>query len=150
MKKNTTYNQPHKAPKPEEIVINVEYSFTINPETQPTKHNTETFIQEGHKHLKHYLTRCKYSKYTLYTELSSTGRLHYHGYVTINNISGFYIHDIHLLKYLGSFEIDTISQMDTWENYIKKQQGIFEAKPLNIAPICYHFGTLAEQVLTVK
>lgn len=74
---------------------------------------------------------CKYED--IHVEVSSQGRLHMHGYMTVTNKLMFYTHDIPALKEIGSFcikklfivndhpEDEAASGSAEWDNYIEKQ-----------------------------
>lgn len=57
----------------------------------------------------------------LYPEVSSKGRIHFHGYIGIKDIMNFYIMFVPLLIGRNHIEIDTLSQdQKVYETYIKK------------------------------
>ncbi len=63
----------------------------------------------------------KFSKnYEIYPELSDTGRLHYHGYMTIDDIIK-YKRIINSLRYIGFVKIETkLRNKMKWMDYCKK------------------------------
>jgi len=72
------------------------------------------------------LNKCKNMEYNLYLEISCGNRWHYHGDIKILNPAEFYIFDVPRLRDIGSFEIDTISNQDKWDEYCMKQWDILE------------------------
>lgn len=121
----TTDNQLHKAIKPEQCVVGQRYAFSFNPLDQPkfvqfhkVTLTTYTDWQNGvRKHLSF-----KHAKVNVFMEISSKGRLHYHGFIIIQNIVKFYLHDLPRLRMEGSYEIDTISDLPIWHEYLVKQK----------------------------
>jgi CDP-glycerol glycerophosphotransferase (TagB/SpsB family) len=82
--------------------------------------------------------------YQMYPELSRTGRLHFHGFIKVNDILNFYLKVVHgklNAKFGGKpqyiFEIDTIgngidenspAELLKWYKYCTKQQPLWKAK----------------------
>lgn len=67
------------------------------------------------------------AQYQLYQEVSRTGRLHWHGYLLFTEyeqITSFYVHDVHRLEMRSKIEVDTIKDLNKWEEYIQKQRRI--------------------------
>lgn len=99
------------------------YSFTYNPEEQPLvekfyniKLNTlkafqEQIVERLHLH---------YAEVNVVTELSSAGRLHYHGIIKIKDPCNFIFYDLRKLKHYGCYEIDTIESQAKWSEYCNK------------------------------
>lgn len=131
-------NGLHKCLKPETVETGVAYTFSFNPESQPiiqsfgkmTLTSFTTWSEEIYK----MFDRCVYCIIETYMELSSAGRLHFHGTLKIVNIPKFYYFDLKILKFHGSFEIDTINtDNDQWDRYCLKQ------KPFMV-PFCEEYG----------
>lgn len=119
-------HQKYSCIKPEDIECGKEYSFSFNPEDQPKferfynmKLNTlRTFSEENEK-IFHLLRYCDVK---VYLEISSKGRFHYHGYIKIEHIPKFIIHDLAKLRSVGTYEIDMIKSPETWWQYVSKQR----------------------------
>jgi len=58
-------------------------------------------------------------------EISSRGRLHYHGRINIVNIISF-ICALRMISLHGTYEIDTIKDKEIWDNYCVKQSKLFD------------------------
>lgn len=120
----SNFNLPHKCIKPDLAKIDTLYTFSYNPKYQPHQdmfgrmdiNNLEQWEKDICKKLK----SLKYCKFNLTLDISSGGRLHYHGYIKILNLVSFYFHDIHILQYEGTYEIDIITDPACWYNYVKK------------------------------
>lgn len=119
-------NPKHSLVSPEEVNPTLMYTFTISPREQYT-HSKDLTLK---KHLKNILkiinklgTHKDY-QFKLYPELSSTGRLHYHGTIKITNPFNFYLN---LQKVIDdcTMEIDSIQDMETWAKYITKQEHLW-------------------------
>lgn len=116
--------------KPEDCYTGVLYSFSINPQEQPEfqcfyrmKLNT---LRDWSQQFEDKMSKVHYCEYTLTCEIGSGGRLHYHGYIKINNIVKFYLHDLRYLKELGTYEIDKIEDKEVWNIYVEKQKRFME------------------------
>lgn len=70
--------------------------------------------------------------YEMYMEISKNGLLHWHGKCCIKRPQSF-AHTMGVLKYVNDIriELDTISDMDVWDKYIKKDYPIMRAKITN-------------------
>lgn len=109
---------------------NVEYSFTFNPATQHTmiRELSERAYREIHsmlvvlKHIRKY-NACKI---TLYPEVSSKGRWHWHGYIIITDVYNFYVRCVPTLENTGMYEIDDINDPEIWKLYISKDEKIMK------------------------
>lgn len=66
------------------------------------------------------IEKLEHCSYYLRTEISTLGRVHYHGYVIIKDKRKFYL-NIHKLMPLCTFKIKNIDDIDEWETYISKQ-----------------------------
>lgn len=69
--------------------------------------------------------------YEMYLEISPLGRLHWHGKIRFCNterLIKFYMHDIHKLNNLSTFELDSISDEKIWDTYCRKQFKILNCK----------------------
>lgn len=141
--------------KVEELQLDIPYAITISPEEQfvgyakQTRSNVYTLPNKTFKdYVAKHLQVCKYSGYELFFEMSPVGRQHYHGFVTIKDISMFVTKDMHILRSIGAFVIKRITDEGpkgqdvnteagtlTWHKYCSKQSGIWGTK-YNIIKLC--------------
>ena len=124
----------------QKLHLNVEYTFTINPEAQcnRAKGNTlEMTSRHGrvHYHVKKVLDElASYGvQYYLRMEASEPlnakpkvagSRFHYHGIIlfpSVESLRDFYEYGTVLLTEMCSYEIDTIGNRDKWMAYVEKQ-----------------------------
>lgn len=115
----------------EKIILGEDYTLTINPRLQPDLRNVSlkrTKASIGMVYRKLYENLVQYKDYldmVIFPEFSSTGRLHYHGTIKINNII-MYLNFVNQLADWAHYEIDTIGPKEsdrlTWEKYIQKQK----------------------------
>lgn len=123
-----TYNKPSKVrnefPSLEKLRCGITCAFTVNPEHQYFDFPDRLFmvLEDTQKAL-----ATEYAYYKFYTELSPTGRIHYHGWITIINPLRFYLGDVHRLTTFGTLSvkiIPTLEDFDEWEIYCIKQAHI--------------------------
>jgi len=120
-------NGKYKCVKPEDVRTGVAYAFSFNPENQPTVATfgkmTLTAFSEWSEEIYKMFTRLQYCKLTTFMEISSGGRLHFHGKIVFIDIIKFFYFDLKILKFHGSYEIDTINTSDEkWQEYCLKLQ----------------------------
>lgn len=125
---NRQFAQKYNCLSPEDINCLEYYTFTLSPQEQPLQTNLgkmklNCIYNWYHEKIIRSLNRLHYCKYTLFTEISKSGRLHYHGTIKIEEIAMFYYHDVPLLKHIGTYEIDTIKDHKIWKTYCLKQKG---------------------------
>lgn len=113
----------------EEIEIGKTYSFSYNDQEQPLFEKFYKMklnnLRDWSNSQKERLT-LKYADVDMYLELSPKGRFHWHGKILIRDPVKFIIHDLAKLRHYGTYEIDTITDTDKWDNYITKQQKYME------------------------
>jgi len=61
------------------------------------------------------------AKYKLYPELSSKGRFHLHGYITVMNKIEFYLFSVPYMLSRCTIVIKELKDEDKWDEYIHKQ-----------------------------
>lgn len=129
MTKNT-FNDKHKCIPLEEMKPGGLYTLTFNPEEQPLVerfYNIKLNTLSGWSNLnEERLTTLRYAEIDIVTEISSKGRLHYHGYIYILDPVNFIFYDLRKLKHYGTYEIDHINNEDVWRTYVYKQQEYME------------------------
>lgn len=107
--------------KPENVVVKKLYAFNYNPEAQP-KVGKLNSVKEWWELIEYIVCgNMRYCNVKLYCEISSTGRYHFHGYIRLTEIYGFYTIDNPLLVQHGTVVMKEIEN-DDWEDYILKQQ----------------------------
>lgn len=148
MNKNIHYNSvsnwrpPARQPKQfkglkaeEYVELSGRYAITINPEdTRDTERDTIKDFTDFREHINenvelHKSTIFKHLKFCeieLYPEVSPTGRLHWHGVLTVLNTVGFLWHDLQYIRESAQSEIDTIEDFQTWLDYIHKQEHLLK------------------------
>lgn len=101
-------------------------SVTINPSHQ---HDTNKLFHNRIDSFATYwsgkLNACPAKQFEFRIEMSKTGRLHYHGYVKVDDPLelGNWIFQIKNNKNI--IDIDTISCLKTWKKYIRKDEELF-------------------------
>lgn len=132
--------------KPEDIDKGYTYAFTFNPEIQPEhngyKEKLDNFVKFD-KSMTTLLGTMRHADVKVYMEISQAGRLHYHGYIMINDIVDFCFYDLDNLKKNGSYEIDFINDKEIWEEYVTKQRDIMEKWCVKKG-LTYMINTIAE------
>lgn len=124
MNRKTYTKAKYTCIKPEDVVEGTEYTFSFNPEEQPlfqrfysmTLNNLKDWSQQQDN----VFRSLKYCKINVVMEISSGGRLHYHGYITITDTVNFFLKTIKHLKHYGTYEIDVITDPDKWSAYVYK------------------------------
>lgn len=108
----------------EEMVDNGIYAFTYNPIDQPRLEDP-LGISDWYSSMKYLFQKLKYARVYLYTEVSKTGRWHFHGFIIIKNRLKFQVFDIQNLMPYGTSCIKVIPTTDDYANwlaYCHKQQ----------------------------
>lgn len=130
--------------KPEDITINTDYTFSYNPEEQPL---FDKFYKMKLNNLKDWSQRMlqifshlRFSTITVVQEISQKGRFHYHGWININKLPEFIIHDLAYLRHYGTYEIDVVSNEDIWLKYVFKQER-FMRKYCTVHEMYYEIDT---------
>jgi len=106
----------HKTPKPETVKANTWYTLTVSPEDVIHSKYTEyddnekdnrimSMSSELHKLILKYQT---VATCILHSEISKTGRLHFHGVIKMNDIWQTYFYFLPRLRAYGNIEIDSI------------------------------------------
>lgn len=99
------------------------YAFTFNPSDQPKP--SCLGVHEWYGEMKGFFNGMQYSKYRLYTEVSKTGRFHFHGFIKIINRLKFCIKEVNQLTTFGTVCIKRLKTMEDyleWLAYCNKQQ----------------------------
>lgn len=118
---------------PENLEVDTMYtlSISINHKVGPLKSNINAYLRKVRDYL------IPYAHFELFPELSSQGRLHYHGWIlfkSLENIFWFY-KNLYGCQDL-SMEIDTIEDPNKWNDYCRKSEKfkfIFKEKLLPYA-----------------
>lgn len=115
-----------KCIKPEQVIPDMNYAFSYNPEEQPTPQRfyniTLNCFESWSQKIYEIFATLRYCEIETYMEISKNGRLHFHGYIRISDIPKFFFYDIKKLRHHGTYEIDEINDEDTWIDYCVKQR----------------------------
>ncbi|AXH77524.1 MAG: putative replicase [Cressdnaviricota sp.] len=118
---------PSSAPSPENLQICKWYSFTYNPIDQPPQKDDYMYeVFETMNEFRRFMAEFVSFESYLYPELSSQGRLHYHGIIRVYDPMRFYLNDLIRLRTFGCYEIDTIEDISIWLLYCKKQRDMWD------------------------
>lgn len=115
--------------KPEDMVVSQGYSITMNPKEQ--------YFGKWSRVTKCKSDLCKlFSPFSccsaeVYMEVSSGGRIHFHGVIKIKEIMEFYLFALPELQEYGTLEIDKINNPEIWEAYCTKQCHLWHSKDPN-------------------
>lgn len=107
--------------QPEEIELDTQYTLTINIADLHGQFDIDH--NRLYVYVQKYIRR-KGIEFRLYPEYSKKGRLHLHGIITFktgNAIMDFYA-SVMEQTYKSMMEIDTIEDIQTWSEYITKQE----------------------------
>lgn len=116
--------------KPHEVEAKRLYAFTINPNDnnqfwEKDREDRYQLFRDGSlKRLKDALDT---SNFTLHLDISSAGRMHWHGYISWDNLEDYYdfqIKSIYRLKKWSNIEIDYINDKQIWREYVIKYHRI--------------------------
>lgn len=104
---------------------NTWYSFSIAPNdaNQFFEQNTTQRLKQFKASTLKRLKKCPFMQYELYLDISSHGRLHWHGYIkwTDNDeIFNHFLYNQNRLEKWSQIEIDFINDGDEWNIYCKK------------------------------
>lgn len=122
---------PHVAPSPEDIDPKAIYTFSISPANQHENRQSRLkLIQNDLCKTLSYLGNQKVFTFTIYPELGPTGRLHWHGIITIKDPLAFYT-NLFRITIHNTFEIDTIKDEDEWFTYYTKGKQYMENSGLH-------------------
>lgn len=108
----------------------VVYCFTVNPSDAGQFFKATTIQRMRYateyncKHLNRILG--DYTDFTLYPEISRQGRIHYHGYIRVNDIFNFHLFCINRLKDIYVYDIHIINDSDIWSTYIHKDKSVMK------------------------
>lgn len=124
-----------KAPilSPEEVNCDGWYTFNLNPEKQfeleatPVARWNKTY-QEIQSLISIFMP---YAEIEGNLEISRKGRIHMHGYIMFKDIAGFYLTLPKILKKCF-IEIDTIADMDYWQQYVTKSAKVLRKYQVKI------------------
>jgi len=118
------YSKPKNfVPKYESVEHHETLAITIAPCDKYQFVYSEDRLNDFHKCLRLKLTSiCRNHVYLqLRTEISSNGRLHFHGYVTVRERLNLYLYVIPRLEDIATVVIKTMTDAMEWDNYCQKQ-----------------------------
>lgn len=122
MNRNPKY--AHRTVKPENMILNTNYAFSLNPQQQPEivnfyKVKLNTYKDWSNQIYDKFRTM-RYCKISTYLEISKLGRFHFHGTIKIHDKIKFVLYDLKRLMDIGTLEIDTIEDEMKWHLYCTK------------------------------
>lgn len=117
------YKLRNQLVKLEDIRRNYGYAFTINLSDPYQYWKDPDRMEKSIRYYKKVLSSQHY-EYKLYIEVSSTGRIHGHGYIWINDPYNFCLFDVPQLVEKATIVIKEVDDVDKWESYIIKQSHI--------------------------
>lgn len=131
--KKTFYKNKHNLLSPEDVKEGVLLACTFNPKDQKHDKVTDrrTLIIKA---LCKRLAFCNV-EYYLFPELSRLGRVHFHGYIRLRDISHFYLSGVPRLIDDYTIDIQNLKEVPTskyksWFEYCVKQQHLWMDYPL--------------------
>lgn len=131
MDSRSYYKEKNILPKLEQYSVGKTWAFTISPETQYV--DDQGRLDKVIYFLKNKLRSPNY-EYSLYIELSPSGRIHGHGYLKVFDPFKFVLHDIPYLLKFATLAIEEITDEDGWLEYITKQCHIVRHKIVRLLP----------------
>lgn len=113
----------NQVPKYEDVEHHEDLAITLAPCDRYQFFKAEDRLKtfEGSHRIKLTICAHGYCYFRLRTEISSHGRLHYHGYVTIKNRLKFYLYTLPALEDDYTVVIKPVQSEADWENYCLKQ-----------------------------
>lgn len=122
IRKNHKYK--HNIIEPEKVNPDELLSFSFNPEEQPLFEKFYCMrlnnLADWSRRQKDILSTLRYAKVSCVLEISRKGRMHMHGFIKIHKIAEFYLMDLKKLMHYGTLEIDSITNVEKWYDYIYK------------------------------
>lgn len=111
--------------EPKLVKTDVEYTFTVNPNDkfQFWDDHLNDRISKSKSHCNKLLRTYCSIKVKLHMDVSRTGRIHWHGTVKFPSdeaIKTFYIKYIHEMLEEHQIEMDTINDIEYWNDYCTK------------------------------
>lgn len=125
------YKPKHTSPQFEDIKLKKVYAFTFNPKDAGVTCSQLLFRQDAYvlREIKGIFASLshavKSAKITIAVESSSTGRIHCHGWIIIEDYIDW-VSEIKMLTNLGTICIKEIDDSNTWEEYAFKQSLIWK------------------------
>jgi len=111
----------HSCVRHEDILEDTPYAFSYNPEPMKLKENGEYLFKREYNRMNKLLYLLKGSLVEVYPETSPSGKIHFHGTITILNFPTFCLIDLYTLQACGTYEIDLMTDKEKWTTYCIKQ-----------------------------
>lgn len=131
-KKTYTKNAKHQIPpiswknketgERDYMQVDKPYAFSYNPERQPQERQVPLLWSPYYNDMSNLFYSMKHCEINVVSEFGAYGRWHFHGTIYIKDILKFYVYDLPVLRRHGALEIDTIEDMDEWNDYCLKEQ----------------------------
>lgn len=124
MTHNSSFNK-NNILEPKLVEINKEYTFTLNPSDkyQYWDNTMDDRIKKSVDHCNKILRTYGSMKVKLHMDFSRTGRIHWHGTIrfpSTESIKIFYLKYFHELQEEHQIEMDTIEDIEKWNEYCTK------------------------------
>lgn len=117
-----SYDLKHSVPSYETVQKDSTFAFTFAPDDTFQHWKSPDRLLSFMKHMKTFFFQTLKGAYIkVLPEVSSLGRLHLHGYITIFNPMDFYLSTIHELVDHATIHIKPLSDLTIWETYCQKQ-----------------------------
>jgi len=108
---------------PDKVGININYTFTVNPNDEFQYWGDLDRIKKATKHMTFIMNRYINLDISVHLDINRTGRIHWHGTISFKTnaqILDFYVDIIHELLTKHQIEIDTIEDPIKWSDYCHK------------------------------
>lgn len=110
-------------PAYELVVPNSTFAFTFAPDDSSQHWKSPDRMKSFSIEMKTLFMKILKGAYIkVMPEVSSLGRLHLHGYITIYHPLDFYLYTIREITQNGTTTIKQITEQDEWEQYCQKQR----------------------------
>lgn len=123
-------DKSYGAMSPEQIKIKTKYAITINPSDDYQYWNKEDRVNLFKTYWQNSINKMS-AEIHMILEISKTGRLHWHGYITFHtkqNILDFYVDYMHDLMSRSMVLIKNIEDEEGWEAYLTKCKHLIDEK----------------------
>lgn len=116
--------QRHTVPKFEHVSEDDVFAITIAPDDDWQYFKKTDRLKVFKDKFRTFLTFTikQYAQLELFVEVSSNGRLHYHGVINIRDKMGFYLYAVPALEEQSTVCIKAASEMHEWYAYCTKQR----------------------------
>lgn len=130
---NRNFRPKNQLLHPEKVIKDIEYAVTFSPNDQ-AQHFGEKYSREDKFYdgfVNWFNENIRFCHLTLNLEISSKGRLHWHGILKVKDVARFYMYDVPEILLKNTFVVKEIrealegSEYESWDAYCHKQQPLF-------------------------